>query len=189
MKRRKCQKTDYGQRLKLLKSRKIRLVVRRRHNNIHIQFVKYEFNGDKTLVEEISKNIRKHGWKGHTSNLPAAYLAGMLAGKKALQKGVKECILDTGLHAVNSSTLYATAKGVADSGVHVPLGIEIDKNRLNGGHIAQYAKVLKKDSEKYKRQFSACIRAGLDPENMPQHFEEVKSSISKGFPEKRKVEA
>ena len=191
LKRRRLKKTDYRQRLKLLKSGQIRLVVRRRHNNIHIQFIKYEFNGDKTLVEVMSENIRKYGWKAHGGSLPAAYLTGLLAGRKGLDTGVDICVVDIGLHAAGANILYAAAKGVADAGVHVPLGFEISDDRMKGRSISEYAKLLKKSNERYKKQFSYYLRTGLDPENIMQHFEEVKAAIIKDFPGtgKRKVEA
>lgn len=189
MKRRRLQKTDYRKRLALLKSREIRLVIRRHHNNMHIQFVKYEVKGDKTIVEEISRNIGKYGWKAHFSSTPAAYLTGLLAGKKALQKGVHECIVDIGLHTTSSGTLFAAAKGVSDSGIKVPLGFQLDEKRIKGSHIVEYAKLLKKDNEKYKKQFSGYVKSGLDPERLSEHFEEVKANILKNFPEKKRVEA
>jgi large subunit ribosomal protein L18 len=189
LKRRRLQKTDYGQRLVLLKSGKIRLVVRRKHNNVHVQFVHYEVRGDRTLVEEISHNLAKYGWKMHCGSIPAAYLTGLLAGKKALQKTITGCVADIGLHAANSSVLYAAVKGVADAGVDVPFGFALLEDRINGSHIASYAKLLKKDNKKYGKQFSSYIKAGADPENIVQHFEEVKANILKNFPEKRRIEA
>ncbi len=189
MKYKRSKKTDYRKRLKLLKSGKIRLVIRRSHNNLHVQFVRYEFNGDKILAEEISKNIKKYGWKAHCGNMPAAYLTGLLAGKKALEKGIGHCIIDIGMHVSNSSILYAVAKGVIDAGINVPLGFALKEERIKGLHIAEYAKLLKKDSERYKKQFSNYINAGLHPENLVQHLEDVKASILKSFPEKHVVEA
>ncbi len=59
-KRRWQQKTDYRARLKLLKSGLPRFVVRRGHNNIHIQIIRYEPAGDKTILEDISSNLKEH---------------------------------------------------------------------------------------------------------------------------------
>ena len=182
LKRRRLKKTDYRQRLGLLRSGRIRLVVRKRHSNVHIQFVKYETKGDRTLVEEISKSIKKFGWKAHCSSMPAAYLTGLLAGRKALQKGIKDCIADIGLHATTSSVLYAAVKGVIDAGINVPMGFELKEERVKGAHTAEYARLLKKDNEKYRRQFSHYTKTGFDPEGMVQHFEEVKANILKSFP-------
>ena len=142
LKRRRLQKTDYSQRLVLLKSGKIRLVVRRKHSNVHMQFVHYGVNGDKTLVEDVSHNLVKYGWKMHCGSIPAAYLTGLLAGKKALQKTITSCVADIGLHAANSGVIYAAVKGVVDAGVDVPFGFDLPADRINGSHIAAYAKLL-----------------------------------------------
>ncbi len=187
LKRRRLKKTDYRQRLKVLKSGKIRLVVRRKHSNVHVQFVRYGFNGDHTLVEEISRNLRKHGWKAHCGSLPAAYLTGLLAGKKALHHDIRECVVDIGLHAANSSVLYAAVKGVIDAGVDVPLGFALPEDKIKGMHIAEYAKLLKKDSKKYSRQFSNYAKIRFDPENIVQNFEEVKANIMKNSPGRKDV--
>lgn len=141
--RRLDQRTDYKARLALLKSGKPRLVVRRSLNSMRIQVVNYEKGGDKTVVEETSKSLRKLGWKGHTGNLPASYLTGLMAGSKALQKGVKECVLDMGLHTVTKgSGLFAAVKGAVDAGLKIPVSEEMlpSDERLKGGHIARWAK-------------------------------------------------
>jgi len=157
--RRREQKTDYNSRLKLLKSGLPMLVVRRGNDNIHIQIVQWNKDGDKTLAEEISRNLRKVGWKGHCGNLPAAYLTGMLLGKKALKAGVNEAVLNLGLQlSTKGNALYAAAKGVRDAGVDVPVDEEIlpDDERVSGKHIASYVK---------------------GAENIVKNFEEVKKKI------------
>lgn len=182
MKRRRNQQTDYVQRLALLKSDRPRLVIRRHLSNIHIQIIKFD-DGDKTVVEVVSKSLRKYGWKGHGGNLPAAYLVGYLAGATALKKNVKEANVDVGLHmSANASALFAAAAGAKDSGLLVPLGKEaIPKmDRVSGKHVAEYAKKLK-GTDKYNKQFSSYIKAGLQPEDLPRHFEEVKEKISAEF--------
>jgi len=137
-KRRWMQKTDYAARLKLLKSGLPRLVVRRGNDNVHIQIVQYDAPGDKTLVEEISKNLKKFGWKGHCGNLPAAYLTGFMLGKKAAKAGIASAVFDIGLHmSTKGNALYAAVKGVKDAGVDVAVGDEILPNeaRIRGEHI------------------------------------------------------
>ncbi|MCK5300547.1 MAG: 50S ribosomal protein L18, partial [Thermoplasmatales archaeon] len=89
--------TDYRKRLKLLKSRKIRIVVRNSLKNIRIQFIEYEATGDKILASAISTElIKNYNWKYSTSTTSAAYLTGILAAKRALDKGIKEGVLDIG---------------------------------------------------------------------------------------------
>lgn len=139
-KRRVMQKTNYNLRLKLLKSGLPRLVVRRGHDNIRLQIVSYEANGDKTLAEEISKNLEKVGWNGHCGNTSAAYLAGFMIGQKALKAGVKAVILDIGLQkSTKGAVIYAAAKGAKDSGVDIALDETIapDETRIRGEHISE----------------------------------------------------
>ena len=90
-------RTDYRKRLKLLKSRKTRIVIRKSIKNINVQFVDYRPEGDIILVSKHSNDlIKNYKWKYSTSSIPAAYLTGLLAGKMAVKKGIKEGILDIG---------------------------------------------------------------------------------------------
>ncbi|MBI2579171.1 MAG: 50S ribosomal protein L18 [Candidatus Aenigmarchaeota archaeon] len=176
--RRAEQKTNYRKRLLMLLGRKNRIVVRRSSNGFSIQLVKYAEKGDQTFVEITSKHLREHGWKGHTGSMPAAYLTGMLFGKTAAKEGFDSGIADLGLQSKKSQSLFAAALGVRDAGIDIPVDAEIPGERLKGKHIADYAQHLKStDQEKYRKQFSACLKSGLQPENITQHFEEVKKRI------------
>jgi large subunit ribosomal protein L18 len=138
-KRRRKLKTDYRKRLALVKSDKIRLVIRRSLDNVTVQFIEYNPEGDRTLASAFSQELKKFDWKLPTGNIPAAYLTGLLAGKKAKGK-VKEAILDIGLHSsTKGSRIYAALKGVLDSGIIVPHEKEIlpDEKRIKGAHIAK----------------------------------------------------
>lgn len=182
MKRRRECKTDYRKRLKLLKGGDVRLVIRRTLSNVHVQFIKYDKNGDKTLLEEMSKNLGKYGWLAHFNNLPAAYLIGLLSGLKARKLGINKAVLDTGLQiSTKGNAIYATLMGVLDSGLKIPTDEKIlpDKNRISGEHIANYAGLLSK--ERYERQFSSYFKRRLKPEDLPEHFEEVKKKIMDKF--------
>lgn len=173
------QKTDYVQRLGLLKSGKPRLVVRRSLNNVHIQLIATD-DGDKTVVEIFSKNLRKYGWKGHGGNMSAAYLTGYLAGMMAKKQNIKEAVADIGLHtSVRGSRIYAAVLGAKDAGIVIGIGKEAlpKMERINGKHVADYAVKLKTSQDKYKKQFSDYIKRGLHPEELPKHFEEVKKNI------------
>ncbi|MEM1798420.1 MAG: hypothetical protein QXX87_04275, partial [Candidatus Jordarchaeales archaeon] len=56
------------------------------------------------------------------------------------------------------------------------------KERIRGEHIAEYArKLLEENPELYAKQFSAQIKRGVRPENLPEHFDEVKEAIVKEF--------
>jgi large subunit ribosomal protein L18 len=137
--RRREKKTDYRGRLALVKSGKTRLVIRRRLNNISVQFIDYHKDGDKTIASAFSNELKKHGWKFSNGNLPAAYLTGLLAGLKA-KSHTNKAILDTGLQrSTKGSRIYSALKGVLDSGIFVPHAQEIlpDEKRIKGLHIKE----------------------------------------------------
>lgn len=137
--RRREGRTDYRKRLGLLKSRKTRIVVRRTLKNTIVQFVKYNESGDEILVTVISNElVKKYNWKYSTSTTPAAYLTGLLAGKKAVDKGIKEGVLDIGRYVPSTgSKVFAVLKGVLDAGVECPYNEEkIPKeDRILGKHL------------------------------------------------------
>jgi len=178
-KRRRNKKTDYKKRLALLKSEKVRVVVKRSLNYIHIQFIKYEKQGDKIILEETSKNLKKYGWQGHKANLPSAYLTGLMAGFAALKKGVSEAVLDLGLNtSIKGNAIYAAVIGIKDSGVKIPMNKEVPRERIEGKHISEYAKKMKQnDQEKFNKQFSDYIKAGFEPEKLNEHFVQIKNKI------------
>ena len=60
-KRRREGKTDYRKRLKLLKSKKPRLVVRKSLKHVRAQIIKYSPKGDETLVSATSEELKKFG--------------------------------------------------------------------------------------------------------------------------------
>lgn len=153
--RRKEGKTDYRARLKLLKSRKPRLIIRKSSNNIICQLVDYKVDGDITLASAHSTELKKLGWKGHTGNLPAAYLTGLLFGTKAK---TKEDVFDIGLQgSVKGSRLYAALKGAVDAGLNIPHSGDIlpKPDRISGKHIVAYNKKaagITKDFEAVKKK-------------------------------------
>jgi large subunit ribosomal protein L18 len=158
-KRRRLGKTDYKKRLKLLLSKKPRLVVRKSLKYIRAQVVEFDKAGDKTLIVASSEELRKLGWKFAYDNLPAAYLTGLLVGKKAVKKGIKEVVLDTGLYASTAGNrVYAAVKGVVDAGLKIPVAENVlpNEERIKGLHIASYL-------EKFK--------------NLPEEFEKIKQKI------------
>ena len=184
--RRREGKTNYHKRLALLKSGKPRLVVRKTLNHHVAQIVVYDPKGDKTLVSAHTRELmRDFGWKGHCGNTPSAYLLGLLIGYKALEKGISEAILDIGLHPpTKGSSIFAILKGAVDAGLNVSHSEEIypSEDRIRGETIAEYAKMLKEeDEEKYRRQFGGYLLKGLEPEKLPEHFDEVKARIIEKF--------
>ena len=180
-KRKREGRTYYKKRFKLLLSNKFRFVVRKSLNNFQASVIKYSARGDKILFTVDSKKLIKLGWKGDNGNLPSAYLIGMLAGKKALELGVNEAILDLGFNnPTRGSRLYATLAGAIDAGLKIPFNPEVlpSKERISGSHIARYALELKNDKPAYERQFSNYIKKGLAPEDIAKHFNEIMEKIN-----------
>lgn len=190
LKRRREKKTDYYQRLRLLKSGKLRLVVRRSLRNMLVQIVEYKPKSDRILMTIMTKHLRKFGWKGG-NNVSAAYLTGLLAGFEALRRGIKEAILDLGLQrSTPGNKIYAVVKGCNDAGLKVPVGERVlpSEDRIRGKHIEEYAKILKEtDAERYQRQFSGYLKNDLKPEEFTKHFEEVKNKIIETYKDVAKV--
>ena len=153
-KRRREGKTDYGKRLNLLKSGTNRLVVRISNNEVVAQIVKYNQKGDETIVNTTSMELKKLGYTGHKGNVCAAYLTGLLCGKKAVTKKAKDAVLDMGLHTpVRGSNVYAVLKGALDAGMTIPHDKDVLPNdeRVLGKPISDYKKTdLKVDEIKKK---------------------------------------
>lgn len=143
-KRRRQGKTDYRKRLELLKSREKRMVTRVKNNTIIVQIMQYNPEGDEVIVNTTSKELKKYGYEGNTSNVPSAYLTGLLAGKKSVEKGIKKAVLDIGLHTpVKQSRVFAVLKGAVEAGLEVPHGEEVlpTQERAEGKHIEEHRNV------------------------------------------------
>ncbi|MEM1588865.1 MAG: 50S ribosomal protein L18 [Candidatus Bathyarchaeia archaeon] len=177
-------KTNYRKRKALLLSGKPRLVVRGSLKNIVVQIITAKPKGDEVLVSAHSRELMKRfGWKAPRGNLPTAYLTGLLCGLKATAKGIKEAVLDIGLHSpTKGARVFAALRGVLDAGLHVPHGEEKlpDEDRIKGLHIAQYARTLAA-TEKYTAVFSKYLENKVLPEKLPEHFEEVKKAVIAAF--------
>lgn len=137
--RRREGRTDYRKRLRLLRSEKVRLVVRKSLKNTQIQLIEYKEEGDNILVSANSKELKsKYNWKFSTSTTPAAYLTGLLAGTRAKEKGIDECVLDTGRYPpTKGSKIFASLKGLVDAGVECPHSDERipSDDRILGKHL------------------------------------------------------
>lgn len=183
--RRREGKTNYYRRYRMVLSGKLRLVVRRTNKYVEAKIVKFNPRGDETIVAAHSiELIKRYGWKGGGKSLPASYLTGLLIGLRAKEKGIEEAVADLGVYrSVKGSRLFAVVKGALDAGLKIPVSEEMlpAEERIKGEHIASYAKKLKEESpEKYRRLFSDVIARGLEPENLPSHFEFIKSKILSG---------
>lgn len=187
--RRREGKTDYHARRALVISGKPRLVVRGSLNHMTVQVVKAKPRGDEVIVSAHTKElVKNYGWKAHCGNVPSAYLVGLLCGLKALAKGVKDVILDIGLHPpVKGARIFAALKGAVDAGLNVPHSEEKipEPERIEGVHIAEYAKTLKLNPEQYERQFAQYLKKKLLPEKLPEHFEKIRNKIVSSFKPKK----
>jgi large subunit ribosomal protein L18 len=156
MRRRREARTDYHQRLRLLKSGKPRLVARKSNEHVTAQLIVTGPGGDETVASAHSSDLRDHGWEAPTGNMPAAYLTGLLAGKRALEADVEEAVLDIGLNtATPGSKVFAVQEGAIDAGLDVPHNDAVlaDWSRTRGEHIAEYAEQL--DEPLYSGEFDA----------------------------------
>ncbi|SFR53921.1 50S ribosomal protein L18 [Halogeometricum limi] len=166
MRRRREVRTDYHQRLRLLKSGKPRLVARLSNKHIRAQLVTPGPDGDNTHAAASSEDLAEYGWEAPTGNLPSAYLTGYLAGVRALDAGLEEAVLDIGLNtATPGSKAFAVQEGAIDAGLEIPHNESVlaDWSRNRGEHIAEYAAQL--DEPLYSGDFDAT--------NLPEHFDEV----------------
>ncbi len=174
-------KTDYKLRLKLLVSKRQRIVVRKMLNNFSVQFVELDKKGDKTVVSSHSRELLKYGWKGHRGNIPSAYLVGYLCGLKAKKNGLVDGVVDFGLAGVvRGSSFFGAIKGLVDAGIKVNCSTQSfpSEDTINCGAIASYARELSNNKDLYLRQFSSYIKLGIKPEELSKYFEEVKKKIA-----------
>ena len=152
-KRKRQSKTNFRKRLNILKSGKPRFVVRKTLKNIVVQIINYHPDGDKVLISANTNELKKkYGWNIARRNTPAAYLTGLLAGKKALKSKIKGAVLDIGMvPATSGSVVFAALKGAVDSGLDIPHSKEIfpSEDRMQGKHIknmqqVQFSKIKEK---------------------------------------------
>jgi large subunit ribosomal protein L18 len=183
LRRRREQKTDYQARKAFVLSRKPRIVSRSSLKHTIVQIVVAKPFGDVVLASAHSKElVKKYGWKAATGNLPAAYLTGLLCGLKAKAAGVTEAILDIGLVSpTKGCKVFTVLSGVLDAGIDVPHSEEkILKDRAEGEHIVAYAESLGAPEE-YAPQFSTYVAKKLAPEQLNEHFGQVKTAVFAAF--------
>ena len=169
MRRRREARTNYHQRLRLLKSGKPRLVARKSNRHIRAQLILAGPQGDETIANATSEDLAEYGWEAPTGNLPAAYLTGLLAGKRALEAGLEEAVLDIGLNtATPGNKVFAVQEGVIDAGVEVPHNDEVfaEWERTRGEHIAEYAETQ-----------DGLYAGDFDATTLPEHFDEVRERL------------
>ncbi len=131
------EKTNYKKRATMLVGRHDFITVTISNENTQVQVLKPEISGDKVVASAHSRNLLASGWKGSRKSIPAAYLTGYLAGKKAFGNGTKTAILYTGTRRY-TQRMAAALKGVIDAGLDVPADSETfpPDARINGEHLA-----------------------------------------------------
>ena len=170
MRRRREARTDYHQRLRLLKSGKPRLVARKSNRHVTAQLIITGPDGDQTVESAHSSDLAEFGWEAPTGNLPAAYLTGLLAGRRAVEAGLEEAVLDIGLNTPTpGSKVFAVQEGAIDAGLEIPHndGVLADWSRTRGEHVAEYAESL--DEDLYGGEFDAA--------DLPEHFDDMRDTL------------
>ncbi|MFB6107354.1 MAG: 50S ribosomal protein L18 [Haloplanus sp.] len=170
MRRRREVRTDYHQRLRLLKSGKPRLVARVSNRHVRAQLVTPGPDGDETHAAASSEDLADYGWEAPTGNLPSAYLTGYLLGSRAVDAGLSEAVLDIGLNtATPGNKVFAVQEGAIDAGLSIPHNESVlaDWSRNRGEHIAEYAE--QRDEPLYSGDFDAT--------ELPEHFDDVLEAL------------
>jgi large subunit ribosomal protein L18 len=171
-------RTNYKKRLLLLQSKKPRLIIRKTNKQVILQIAEYSPKGDKIICGVNSSALKKTGWEYSCNNLPACYLAGLILGKKALAKKVKDAVVDAGLQTqVPGSKIYAAVKGVIDAGMKIPVSEDVfpTNERIAGKDIAAFFAISKSNT-----QFASYKKQNADPKKLSQEFEDYKKKIING---------
>ena len=101
------EKTNYNQRKRMLIGHRGFITVQLSNENTQVQIHQPELKGDKVISSAHSRFLIQKEWKGSRKNIPASYLTGYLAGKKALSKGFNSAILYSGTRTVSYTHLRA----------------------------------------------------------------------------------
>jgi large subunit ribosomal protein L18 len=148
------EKTNYKKRKIMLMSRRNFVTVQISNENTLVQIHKPEFAGDKVIASAHSRFLVQKGWQGSRKSVPAAYLTGYYAGKKALSKGAKDVIMYSGTRKY-TQRMAAALRGVIDAGLDVPADKEVlpADDRINGDHLK-----VKNDIAKIKSSIDGEVK-------------------------------
>jgi len=103
-------------------------------------------------------------------------------------------LLDIGLRRTTTGAkIFAALKGATDGGLNIPhnekrfvgydteakkLDAEVLKKHILGGHVAEYMRSLKEeDPEKYEKQFSKYIKAGVKPDDIESRWQKTFDAV------------
>ena len=157
--RRKSNQTDYMKRLKLLKSSRPRIVLRKTNRYIIAQYVTSKETRDKIETGIDSRQLLKHGWpeefKGSLKSIPASYLTGFLLGKKILKEKKETPVLDFGMtRNIHGNKMFAFMKGLVDSGIKMKHSKEIfpSEEKISGKNMREdFSKTFKEIKSKIEK--------------------------------------
>ncbi|MGC8661390.1 MAG: 50S ribosomal protein L18 [Nitrososphaeria archaeon] len=172
-------KTDYRRRKKVLMSKLPFIYVFESNRYVWAQVSVPMKEGDRTVVQANSKDIIKAGWQFGGKSYPVFYLVGILIGKRAAERGVKEAILYSGLKAFRTnSKVMALVKGAVEGGLNIRVDEDAfpSEELVNGSSISAYAIKLK-EAGYAGSQFSKVL-GKID--NMNAIFNEVKGKLLNG---------
>ena len=138
------EKTNYRKRGTMLMGKRDFITVNITNENTQVQILTPGMTGDTVIASAHSRYLLEKGWKGSRKSVPAAYLTGYLAGKKAIGKGAKGAIMYTGTRRF-TQRMSAALKGVIDAGLEVPADPETFPpiERINGEHLTVKNEVSK----------------------------------------------
>ena len=148
------EKTNYRKRGTMLMGKRDFITVNISNQNTQVQILTPGMTGDKVISSAHSRYLIEKGWKGSRKSVPAAYLTGYLAGKKAISKGAKNAILYTGTKRY-TQRMAAALKGIIDAGLKVPASEETfpPEDRINGEHLT-----VKNDVSKMKSTIDSEVK-------------------------------
>ncbi len=155
LRRLRDEKTNYRKRKTMLAGKRDFVTVSISNENTQVQIHKPELLGDKVIASAHSRYLLSKGWKGSRKNVPAAYLTGYLAGKKAISKGAKDAIMYSGTRKY-TQRMAAALKGVIDAGLQIPADPETfpADERINGEHLK-----VKNDVSQMKSTIDGEVKA------------------------------
>jgi len=107
-----------------------------------------------------------------------------------------KAFLDVGLKRTSTgSKVFAALKGASDGGIFIPhsenrfpgydtesksLDAETLRKYIYGGHVADYMRILRdEDDDKFKRQFSKFIEAGINADDLENIYKSAHAKIRK----------
>ena len=116
-----------------------------------------------------------------------------------------KAILDVGLaRTTTGARVFATLKGATDGGLNVPhspsrwpgydkegskLDAAVLRKYIYGGHVRDYMEKLQaEDAEKYQKQFSRYVKAGITAEKLEEVYKSAHRAIRENPVHKKKEE-